>query len=102
MVNWKKLASKINSRVQITKNIFYEVVWTDEFKTDLYGEMRPDFRQIVIKKELSKKDSVITYLHEIAHAASNEYEMNLTENQILKMEKFLYFLLKKGNVFKDE
>jgi hypothetical protein len=66
------------------------------------GETRFDRKQIAIKDKLSPKNTVITYLHEVAHGLSAEHDMQLTENQILALEKGLYYLLKDGNLFKKD
>lgn len=103
MVNWKKLAKKIPNKVQLSKKGEYEIVWVDSFKeNDVVGETRFDRKQIAIKDKMSPKNTVITYLHEVAHGLSAEHEIQLTENQILSLEKGLYYLLKDGNVFKKD
>lgn len=103
MVNWKKLAKKIPNKVQLSKKGEYEIVWVDSFKQDdVVGETRFDRKQIAIKDKMSPKNTVITYLHEVAHGLSAEHEIQLTENQILSLEKGLYYLLKDGNLFKKD
>lgn len=102
MVKWKKLKTSIPNRVQLGNNSFYEILYVDDFldgKT--LGEMRPETKQIVIRNKQTPKNTVITFLHELSHAVSNECDLELTENQILKLEKSFYFLLKKGNIFKE-
>ena len=102
MVNWKKKKKRIPNRVQFAKNGIYEVVWVDDFPDgQRLGETRFDRKQIAIKKELSDRLTVITYLHECLHAISYEADVELTESQILKLEKVFYYLLKKNNVFED-
>lgn len=103
MVNWKNLVKKIPNKVQLSKRGEYEIVWVDSFKQpDVVGETRFDRKQIAIKDKLSPKNTVITYLHEVAHGLSAEHDMQLTENQILALEKGLYYLLKDGNLFKKD
>ena len=103
MVNWKSLMKKIPNKVQLSKRGEYEIVWVDSFKQDdVVGETRFDRKQIAIKKKMSPKNTVITYLHEVAHGLSAEHEVQLTENQILALEKGLYYLLKDGNLFKKD
>jgi hypothetical protein len=103
MVNWKKLVKKIPNKVQLAKGEEYEIVWVESFKQeDVVGETRFDRKQIAIKSKMSAKNTVITYLHEVAHGISAEHEIDLTENQILALEKGLYYLLKDGNVFKKD
>lgn len=101
MVNWKKMVTKIPSKVQIAKNKTYEIVWIDSFENEkVLGETRFDKNQIVIKKQLSPKTTIVTYLHEVIHAVSAEHDVELTENQVLALETSFYYLLKTDNVFK--
>jgi hypothetical protein len=101
-VDWRSLKNKIPNQFQIGKAI-YEVVWIDEFKDpNIMGETRFDPKQIVIKKNMSPKLTVITATHEYLHAYSNEFEVNLTENQILASEKGYYFLFKMANLLKEK
>lgn len=102
MLDWKKLLKKIPSKVQITKTHFYEVVWVDSFSSqNVMGETRFDKRQIAIKKQMSPKLTVITYLHEVLHAISGEHDAELTEKQVLALEKSFYYFLKTNNIFKE-
>lgn len=102
MTRWIKWVKKIPSTVQLSRKGKYEVVWTDTIKddTDVLGETRFDPKQIVIKNGQSPKETVHTYVHEILHAVSAEYDVNLTEAQVRKLEKALYYILKDGNIFK--
>jgi hypothetical protein len=101
-VDWEKLRRAIPPKVHLGRGIHYEVCWLDKNdERDLLGETRFDVRQIVIRLEMSAKDTVVTYLHELAHAVSGEYELNLTETQILKLEAAFYYILKSSNVFKE-
>jgi len=103
MLNWKSLKKRINNRIQITRKIFYEVLYIEDFRGgETLGEMRPDTKQIVIKSGQSPKNTVVTYIHELLHAISEEYEVQLTETQILKLERAIYYILKENNVFKDK
>ena len=103
MVNWKKLVKRIPNKVQLSKRGEYEIVWVESFKQDdVVGETRFDRKQIAIKTKMSAKNTVITYLHEVAHGISAEHDADLTENQILALEKSLYYLIKDGNLFKKD
>jgi len=97
----KKLVDKLPSRVRVTPNISYEVLFVDNFKTpDILGECRPDTKQIIIKTGLSPKEAILVFLHETAHAFNFEYpEMKLTENQTLALEKALYNCLSLNKIF---
>lgn len=103
MVNWKQMVKKIPSKVQISKNKSYEIVWIDSFENEtVLGETRFDKNQIVIKKHLSPKMTTVTYLHEVIHAISAEHDVQLTENQVLALEGSFYYLLKSDNLFKKD
>jgi hypothetical protein len=62
--------------------------------------MRPDDKQILIEQGNKPKLTTTTYFHEVAHAFSHEYDIGLTETQILKIEKALHYILKEGNILK--
>lgn len=100
MINWTKLKRRIPSKVLIG-NTIYEVLFIDEFKSpSTLGETRLEDKQIILKNGQTPKELVKTYLHECLHAVSEEFEVGLTEQQILKMEEALSCILKDGNVFK--
>jgi hypothetical protein len=101
MIDWFKYFSRIPAQVKIGKST-YQILWVVEFPKDKeqLGESRFDeLKQIIIKIGQSNKESVHTYWHECLHAASEEYEIGLTENQVLKLEKFLPNILKNGNLW---
>ena len=101
MVNWKALTKLIPHRVQVTRKSFYEICYVDSFVDEnVLGETRFDRKQIVIKDDQHPKEKVHTYIHELLHAISAEYEVNLTENQVRALEKALYYVLKSDNVFR--
>lgn len=104
MVNWKKYYNNIPSKIKIGKNV-YEVLWISEFLHDQtqLGESRfGELRQIIINKNQPIKEAVHTYWHEIIHAISEEYEVGMTEKQVLAFEKSLKIILDSGNMFKKE
>lgn len=103
-MSWNGLTKKIPSKVQIDKDVSYEVLWSDEISSDdqLMGQTRFDdgHKQIIIRRGLSDKDTIVTYIHEVLHAISMEHGVKLTENQILALERSFYYMLKPNNVFK--
>ena len=100
-IDWGYYKRHIPNKVQVAPKVFYEVFWTDEFvASDNLGETRYSERQIIIKKKMSNKLTVVTYIHELVHAMSYEHGMNLTEAQVLSSESFFMYLLKDGNIFK--
>jgi hypothetical protein len=101
VVNWKALTKLIPHRVQVTRKSFYEICYVDSFVDEnVLGETRFDRKQIVIKDDQHPKEKVHTYIHELLHAISAEYEVNLTETQVRALEKALYYALKSDNVFR--
>ena len=100
-VNWKSLFKRIPVSIQLTRTIKYVITWTrSDPSLDHIGRTHTDTKQIVVNMDLKPKMAVHTYIHEVIHAISEEYEVGLTEKQVLALEKALYFILKKGNLFK--
>lgn len=91
----KRKYPAIPSHVKTKSKRDYEVTFIDQFK-DLkqLGECRQDPPQIVIKTGQSSKEEYSTFIHEVLHALSFDYDINLTESQVLKLEKALLNLLK--------
>jgi len=101
VINWRALTKRIPSRVQVSRKSFYEICYVDAFvDKDVLGETRFDRKQIVLKDDQPHKEKVHTYLHELLHAVSEEYEVNLTETQVRALEKAIYYMLKSDNVFR--
>lgn len=101
-VNWKKLTTLIPNKIQISKNLYYNIYWekSDECQ-DYVGQTFYNKNIVTLVQTSNNIELTKTYLHEVAHAFSGEYELNLTENQVKKLESALYFLLKPGNIFKE-
>lgn len=101
-VNWISLLKRIPHIVTF-KKAKYEILWVDKFPDNkTMGETRYDPKQIVIARHPSEKELVHTYIHEVIHAVDNEFEVGLTETQVRKLEKALYWVLKPGNLFKEK
>lgn len=102
-VNWRRLVTQIPNRVQVNKKDYYEVLWVDGFTNELtLGETRFDLRQIVLKKNQSPKQTIVTFMHELVHCFFTEHDIHLTETDVLKTEKFFYYILKPDNIFKGK
>lgn len=100
-VDWKKYARSIPDRIQVGPKAYYDILWTENFDGKPYcGTTSFDPKQITLKMGMSPKLTVVTLLHELAHAVSFEFDVNLTENQVLGIEKAFYYALKPDNVFK--
>lgn len=102
MIRWIKLKKLIPTQVKIKNNCKYEVVWVTKFTNDDHqlGECRYDTKQILLNINQSDKEAVHTFLHEIWHTLSYEYDLGLTEVQVQKLESASYYLLKLFWLFK--
>ena len=81
------------------------MLWINDFHKDedQLGESRfGALKQIVINLNQPIKEAVHTYWHEVIHAISAEYDINLTEKQVRKFEKSLKDVISRGNIFKQE
>lgn len=94
--NWKKKMKSIPARVQIAPKVFYEITWQKEMAdtkgNHLYGITDLDNRIITIRMDMSPKLTVETFFHECCHAFSHEFNLGLTENQVLGMERMVPYL----------
>lgn len=72
---------------------FWEVVEAPELE-GAWGETRPESRQIVLKKD--DPERLYTLIHEIIHAASFDEKLDLTEKQVLGLERWAKKLVKHG------
>lgn len=94
--NWKKKLKSIPARVQVAPKVYYEVTWQKEILdtrgNHLYGVTDLDNKIITIKMDMSPKLTCETYWHEVSHAFSHEWDIGLTENQVLAMEHVLPYL----------
>jgi predicted GTPase len=103
-MNWKRLLKRIPHKVQVTAKVAYSILWaTKEIHRaeDCYGVTHLDTKQIILTQGQTPKEAVHTYLHEILHSFSEEYDIGLTESQVRKCERALYYILKEGNVFSE-
>lgn len=83
------------SHIRITPKKDYQIVYIDEFKdVEQLGECRFNPPQIIVKKGTPPKEEFGTICHEVAHAMSEEYDINLTENQVLRLEKAIVAVLR--------
>jgi len=101
MIKWKLLRRSIPINIKLGRTTNYEVVFVEDFKDgNTLGETRTEPNQIALLINQSDKKMIHTYLHEVLHAISNTYEVGLTEEQVLKLEKAVYYILKPKNIFK--
>lgn len=90
--DWKKLKRNIPNKVRTTSRTQYEVLWIDGFVTEVegqktYGETRYQPKQIVLNTNQGARECVHTMYHELLHALSAELDANLTESQVIALEK---------------
>lgn len=86
-------------RLKIKNKCEYELVFVSSFKdADTMGECRFDFKQIAIKKGLTKRARVKTIIHEILHAIAYERGINLPHNSIYKLEDAILYLVKSNDL----
>lgn len=94
--NWKKKVSNIPATIQIAPKVVYQITWQKEILdtkgNHLYGLTDLDNKIITIKMDMSPKLTVETYAHECFHAWSEEFELGLTENQVLGLENIIPYL----------
>jgi putative protein kinase ArgK-like GTPase of G3E family len=94
--DWKKKVRNIPAKVQIASKVWYDITWQKEI-VDTVGNHLCGFTDlnnkiITIKMDMSPKLTVETFMHECFHAFSEEFELSLTENQVLGMEKMVPYL----------
>lgn len=99
---WTKYKNRISHRIEIKPKVFYEILWVESFPDPtIMGETRyppKDSKQIVIRNNLSDKETYSTFLHEMIHAMDVEHKIGLTETQVLKLEKALMYRMKKKDI----
>lgn len=87
-INWNNLFKNIPSHIRVAPRTIYELLFIKGFNIeDTAGETRFDERQFVIKQKQSIKETVLTVSHEFWHGLSYEHEINLTEEQVIKLEQ---------------
>jgi hypothetical protein len=96
-IRWSFLKNCIPTHIKI-KQSEYEIVWVEDFKDGkTLGETRFNTKQIVLKTNETDNETFHTYVHEVLHAVSDEYDIGLTEKQVRKLEKSLTDWLKPVN-----
>lgn len=88
---------KLPNRIRITSRIDYEVLVSNcinDEESFVFGECRHDEKQIVINPDQSKTEALKTLIHEALHAVSFEYDIDLTETQVSRLENGLWKVLK--------
>lgn len=95
-VPYKKLKNNLPTNMKTSTQDNFEVLWSDNLLDaggkKLYGMTRFEPNQILINKEQSDKDAVLTAWHEFIHGLDHSHEIKLTENQVIKLEKCFSFI----------
>lgn len=94
-IDWKQLRANIPSKIKTKYKTSFDVLWQDNLVDSsgkyLYGITKFNPNQIIINTQQSDKEAVLTLFHEVIHAMDDSYEVGLTENNVMKLEKsFLY------------
>lgn len=78
---------KIPSEI-IVKKAKYQVVMTNtmDFDDEVYGLCDPQTRVILIKKHMTKRQTLATFIHEVLHAIEFEYGFTLGHKIINPLE----------------
>ena len=85
---------KIPSRIKIKNKVVYELVWVDEFADpDTLGECRFDFKQIVLKRNQSERETLKTLFHELLHCLEFERNIKIPHKTIYQLEDAIYYLI---------
>jgi len=96
----EKIISKLPQKLRITSKVSYELLYLLEFNDNkTLGECRPNEKQIVVVSGQPTTELTKTYIHELLHALSFEYNINLTEAQVQKLEVAIYNFLRLNKVF---
>ena len=94
--NWRKKMKNIPSKVAIAPKVWYDITYQKEIVdtkgNHIYGFTDLDNKIITIRMDMSPKLTVETYWHEVCHAFSEEFEIELTENQVLALEHIIPYI----------
>lgn len=94
--DWKKKARNIPATVQVAPGIVYQITWqteiTDTKGNPLFGITDFDNKIITIRMGMKPMITVETFIHEIFHAWSDAFKIDLTEKQVLALEHIIPYL----------
>lgn len=75
-----------------------EILWSDNLDPEgsaeyTHGEWRPNELQIILRNSKDEKEVFKTLIHELIHAVSDIYKLNLTHATINKYETVIYRII---------
>lgn len=83
------------SKVRITGKVSYEVIYCDDLGKDTLAECRSaPLKQIALRNNLSNKELIKSFLHEVLHCIEFEYNISIPHKTIHDMEEGIYKILK--------
>lgn len=90
--SYKSLRKNIPNKLKVRGRTHYEVLWSENFAFEkdgnkVYGITRFEPKQIVISTTQGDREAVHTLYHEFIHALSEEYDIKLSEPQVVALEK---------------
>lgn len=87
---------KIPSEVRIKRGVYYSIKWQEviEGDADCLGLCDPAEQVITLKLGMSETETAKTFLHEVLHACSDEWEFDLPHKTVYALEEAIYKLLK--------
>ena len=93
---YKKMKNNIPTSMKTSTTDNFEVLWSDNLidagGKQLDGITRFEPNQILINKNQTDKNAVLTAVHEFFHGLDHSHEIGLTENQVLKLENCFPFI----------
>lgn len=93
-MKWTKLKNNIPHKFKVKRSDYETVFIKDLDNGKTVGEARLDHKLIILVQNQTPKELVSTFFHEFIHVLSEEYDANLTEKQVLALEKSLPDIIK--------
>lgn len=84
------LPAKYPKKIYVGMEI-YRVIFTD--KINCFGETDPEKRTIKLKKGMSPRSTLTTFIHELLHAIEFESDIKIKHKQIYELEAGIFELL---------
>ncbi len=89
---------KYPKRIQITRHVFYNLVWVDIFPDNAThstkGICDPELKTIFLRTKMSNRLTWEVFNHELLHAISFEYKIELPHSLLDKLSKAIARVLR--------